>query len=28
LTLYMCMVYAKHTISLEIILDTPVGTPR
>ena len=23
-----CMVCAKHTIGSEIILDTPVGTPR
>jgi hypothetical protein len=23
-----CMVCAKHTISSEIILDTPDGTPR
>jgi hypothetical protein len=23
-----CMIYAKHTIVLEIILDTPNGTPR
>jgi hypothetical protein len=23
-----CMVYAKHTIDLEIILDAPDGTPR
>jgi hypothetical protein len=23
-----CMVYAKQTIGLEIILDTPDGTPR
>jgi hypothetical protein len=22
-----CMVYAKHTIGLEIILDAPDGTP-
>ena len=24
----LCMVYAEHTISSEIVLDTPVGTPR
>ena len=23
-----CMVYAEHTISSEIVLDTPVGTAR
>ena len=23
-----CMVYAKHTIGTEIVLDTPDGTPR
>jgi hypothetical protein len=22
-----CMVFAKHTIGLEIFLDTPIGTP-
>jgi hypothetical protein len=25
---YRCMVYAKQTIGLEIILDAPDGTPR
>ena len=23
-----CMVYAKHTIGLEIVLDAPDGTPK
>ena len=23
-----CMVYAEHTIGMEIILDVPDGTPR
>ena len=25
---YRCMVRARHTIGLEIILDAPDGTPR
>jgi hypothetical protein len=28
LTQDRCIVYAEHTIGLEIILDTPDGTPR
>jgi hypothetical protein len=28
LTQDRCIVYAKRTIGLEIILDTPDGTPR
>jgi hypothetical protein len=28
LTQDRCMVFAEHTIGLEIIMDTPDGTPR
>jgi hypothetical protein len=28
LTQDRCFVYAEHTIGLEIVLDTPDGTPR
>jgi hypothetical protein len=28
LTQDRCIVYAEHTVGLEIVLDTPDGTPR